>query len=115
MANGIFIGLIIGLVVGAGGVFAYIQLSARNALAKARAEAKRIVEEANRKRGEIEKVIDDLERRREGVVAELRRLASDVAGAAGAPPPDKPAPPAPAASDRANGAHGAEEPVNTAQ
>ena len=59
---------------------------------KARAEARRIVDEANGKRVEVEKVIGDLEQRRQSVVDELRRLASDVAGAAGTPPPEsKPA------------------------
>jgi DivIVA domain-containing protein len=85
---------------------------------KARAEAKRIVDDANRKRGEIEKVIGDLERRREQVVAELRRLASDVAGAAGAPLPDRSVPAKPtatAANAKANGDKGAEEAVKTAK
>jgi DivIVA domain-containing protein len=57
----------------------------REVVDKARAEAKRIVDEANGRRGDVEKVIGDLEHRREQVVAELRRLASDAAGAAGAP------------------------------
>lgn len=60
---------------------------ADEALAEAKASgeqtARQMVEEANRRRGEIEKVIADLEQRRQSVIGELRRLASDVAGAAG--------------------------------
>jgi DivIVA domain-containing protein len=56
---------------------------------KARTEARKIVDEANRKRGDIEKVIADLEQRRQAVVNELRRLASDVAGAAGEQSPER--------------------------
>jgi DivIVA domain-containing protein len=53
---------------------------ADSALAEARADAERsarqIIEEATRRRGEIEKVISDLEERRQAIVGELRRLAS---------------------------------------
>jgi len=45
-------------------------------------EAKRIVEEANGRRGDIEEVISDLEQRRDAVLAELDRLASGIAGTA---------------------------------
>ncbi len=78
--------------------------AADSALAEAKATgertARQVVEEANRRRGEIEKVIADLEQRRTTVIGELRRLASDVAGAAGesstaAEEPDRP----PAAED----------------
>jgi DivIVA domain-containing protein len=61
----------------------------RQATDKAQAEARRIVDEANRRKAEIEKVIGDLEKRRQSVVEELRRLASDVAGAAGAQLPTR--------------------------
>ena len=45
-------------------------------------EAERIVEDANRRKAEIEKVISDLEQRRDAVLAELERLASGIAGTA---------------------------------
>jgi DivIVA domain-containing protein len=45
-------------------------------------EAERIVADANRRKAEVEKVISDLEQRREAVVAELERLASGIAGTA---------------------------------
>jgi DivIVA domain-containing protein len=76
---------------------------------KARAEARRIVEEANRRRGDIEKLIADLEQRRQAAVKELRRLASDVAGAAGEPPPER-EPVAEAKSNNGDGAEKAAEP-----
>jgi DivIVA domain-containing protein len=50
---------------------------------RAERQAKQIVEDANRRRQDVEAVISDLEERRKAVVAELRRLASSVAGAAG--------------------------------
>jgi DivIVA domain-containing protein len=87
----------------------------REVIDKARAEAKRIVDEANRRRDEVEKVIGDLERRRGQVVSELRRLASDAAGAAGAPVSDKPAPSATGAGAVANGDQSAEEGLKTAK
>lgn len=55
---------------------------AEKAIGDARAEAKGIVEEANRKRADIESVIADLTQRRDAVVGELERLASEVAGTA---------------------------------
>ena len=57
----------------------------RDAAATAKAgqdEAKRIVDDANRRRRDIETVISDLEARRDAVVSELERLASEVAGTA---------------------------------
>jgi DivIVA domain-containing protein len=45
-------------------------------------ESDRILGEAARRRAEIEKVISDLEQRRDAVVAELDRLASGIAGTA---------------------------------
>jgi len=80
---------------------------------KARGEARRIVEEAQRRRAELEQVIADLEQRRSTVVTELRRLASDAAGAAG-----EPASPAAAEQPRRPDADGgvdepAREPVST--
>jgi DivIVA domain-containing protein len=63
--------------------------AARETTDKADAEARRILEDANRRRAEIEKVIGDLEQRRQAVIEELRRLATDVAGAAGAPLPGR--------------------------
>ncbi len=45
-------------------------------------EGERIVADANRRKGEIEKVISDLEQRRDAVVAELERLASGIRGTA---------------------------------
>jgi DivIVA domain-containing protein len=58
------------------------EAEARSAIADAQAEAKRIVEEANRNRADIEAVIADLEDRRDGVIAELQRLATEVSGTA---------------------------------
>jgi DivIVA domain-containing protein len=77
---------------------------------KARAEARRIADEANRRRGEIERVIGDLEQRRQSVVEQLRRLASDVAGAAGEPPPER-EPAAQAKSSNGDGAENAGDPA----
>jgi ribonucrease Y len=58
MDNAIVIGLLIGAALGAGGVFAYVQLSARNALTRARQEAEQLKEnalkEAQNKAKEIE-------------------------------------------------------------
>ena len=51
----------------------------RTAAAK---DAERIVAEAGRRKAELEKVISDLEQRRDAVVAELDRLASGIAGTA---------------------------------
>lgn len=45
-------------------------------------EAERVVVDASRRKAEIEKVISDLEQRRDAVVAELERLASGIAGTA---------------------------------
>ena len=60
-----------------------------------RKEADRIVGDANRRKAELEKVIADLEKRRDAVIAELDRLASGIAGTAtehrtpaGAPEPE---------------------------
>jgi DivIVA domain-containing protein len=64
---------------------AQAETATREATEKARGEARRIVEDAQRRRAELEQVIADLEQRRSTVVTELRRLASDVAGAAGEP------------------------------
>jgi ribonuclease Y len=58
MGTGIVIGLLIGLVVGAGGVFAFLQMSAKNLLAAARVESEQLKEnalkEAQNKAKEIE-------------------------------------------------------------
>ncbi|MGH2954248.1 MAG: DivIVA domain-containing protein [Solirubrobacterales bacterium] len=48
----------------------------------ARAEAARIVEDGHRRKTDTEAMISDLEQRRDTVVAELERLASEVAGTA---------------------------------
>ncbi len=48
----------------------------------ARKEMERIVGEANRRKADIERLISDLEERREAVLAELERLASGIAGTA---------------------------------
>lgn len=45
-------------------------------------EGERIIAEANRRKTELEKVISDLEQRRDAVVTELDRLASGIAGTA---------------------------------
>jgi DivIVA domain-containing protein len=88
--------------------------AAREETDKARAEARRIVEEANRRRAEIERVIGDLEQRRQAVIDELRRLATDVAGAAGASAPGiEPAAGATPSSD--NGADESAAPPATPQ
>lgn len=55
---------------------------AERLVSEARAEAKRILDEANRKRADVEAVITDLEQRRDGIVGELERLATEVAGTA---------------------------------
>jgi DivIVA domain-containing protein len=55
---------------------------AERTLSAARAEARRTVDEANRRREDIETVVADLEARRESIVGELERLASEVAGTA---------------------------------
>ena len=49
---------------------------------RARAESRRIVDEANRRRCDVEAVISDLEHRRDAVVAEMRRLSSELEGTA---------------------------------
>jgi DivIVA domain-containing protein len=56
--------------------------SAEETVMKARADATRIVEEANRRRADVEAVIADLEGRRDSVVSDLERLASEVSGTA---------------------------------
>ena len=48
----------------------------------AEAEAARVIEKAVARRREIEKVVADLEARREAVVKGLQRLANELAGAA---------------------------------
>lgn len=48
MATGIIIGILIGLVIGGGGVFALIQLSAKSTIARARTEAQQLVDNARR-------------------------------------------------------------------
>jgi DivIVA domain-containing protein len=50
--------------------------------ASATKEAERLVGDANRRKAEVEKVISDLEQRRDAVIAELDRLASGIAGTA---------------------------------
>jgi DivIVA domain-containing protein len=53
---------------------------AEQALAKARREADRVVAEGNQRRAGIEKLISDLEQHRDGVVADIDRLSSALAG-----------------------------------
>jgi DivIVA domain-containing protein len=53
---------------------------AEQALAKARREADRVVAEGNQRRAGIEKLISDLEEHRDGVVADIDRLSSALAG-----------------------------------
>jgi DivIVA domain-containing protein len=48
----------------------------------AEAEAERIIDDANRRRRDVEAVISDLEERRDAVLGELERLASGITGAA---------------------------------
>jgi DivIVA domain-containing protein len=55
---------------------------AEQEIEKARDEAKRLVDEANARKGDIEAVIADLEQRREEVLASLRRMSSELAGTA---------------------------------
>ena len=57
--------------------------AARRIREEAEEKARQLVGEAQRRRADLEAVISDLDERRETVVAELRRLVSDVAGAAG--------------------------------
>ena len=56
---------------------------AREMVAEAERRARQLVDEAQRRRTDLESVISDLDQRRETVIGELRRLASEVAGAAG--------------------------------
>jgi DivIVA domain-containing protein len=51
-------------------------------LRKARAEAKRIVDEASTRKRDVEAVIADLEARRDEVLASLERLSTELAGTA---------------------------------
>jgi DivIVA domain-containing protein len=55
---------------------------AEQSLGKAREEAKRIVDEANARKRDIEAVIADLEARRDEVVDSLERLSTELAGTA---------------------------------
>lgn len=55
---------------------------AEQEIEKARDEAKRLVEEANSRKADIEAVIADLEQRREEVLGSLRRMSSELAGTA---------------------------------
>jgi DivIVA domain-containing protein len=55
---------------------------AEQSLSKARSEAKRIVEEASDRKQEMEKVIADLETRRDEVLDSLERLSTELAGTA---------------------------------
>jgi cell division septum initiation protein DivIVA len=54
----------------------------QEAQSAAERDAKRIVEEATRRRRDIEAVISDLEQRRDAVLSELEKLASGLAGTA---------------------------------
>lgn len=58
------------------------EADARNKVAKAETDAKRIVDDGVRRRREIETVIDDLEKRRDAVLAGIEELRSELAGAA---------------------------------
>lgn len=55
---------------------------AEQTIAKATAEAQRIIEEASRRRADMESVISDLKERRDAVVADMQRLSSELAGTA---------------------------------
>jgi DivIVA domain-containing protein len=55
---------------------------AEQTLRKARAEAKRVVDEASARRHDIEAVIADLEARRDEVLRSLERLSTELAGTA---------------------------------
>ncbi len=48
----------------------------------AESRARQMVDEATRRKGEIEKVIDDLARRRKAVIADMQRLSSELVGTA---------------------------------
>jgi len=48
MAIGILIGVVIGLIVGGGGIYALIQINSKSAIARARQEAQQIVDNARR-------------------------------------------------------------------
>jgi DivIVA domain-containing protein len=58
------------------------EADAGNKVTKAEADAKRVVEEGVRRRREIETVSDDLEKRRDAVLAGIEELRSELAGAA---------------------------------
>jgi DivIVA domain-containing protein len=55
---------------------------AEQTLSKTRAESKRLVEEANARKQDIESVIADLEARRDEVLENLERLSTELAGTA---------------------------------
>jgi DivIVA domain-containing protein len=84
---------------------------ASDTTAQARAEAQRILDEVSRKRDDTETVIADLEARRDGVVGELERLASEVAGTATQHRPGRP----PGVADAAEESDSAEREPETAQ
>jgi DivIVA domain-containing protein len=57
--------------------------AAQQKIAAGEAKAKAVIDEGNKRRRDIEKVISDLERRRNAVVAALKKLSTDLAGTAG--------------------------------
>jgi hypothetical protein len=61
---------------------------ARQASETARAEAKRIVEEGERRRAQIEAVVSELETRRDGTIQELDRLRAELSSTLGTHEPD---------------------------
>jgi DivIVA domain-containing protein len=66
----------------AGGVRQEVDGAKKEARSAAEREAKRLVEDATRRRRDIEAVISDLEQRRDAVLNELDKLASGLAGTA---------------------------------
>ncbi len=60
---------------------------ARQGLSDAQSKAQRIIEEGNKRREDIESVISDLIRRRDGVAGEVDRLASELRAAVNAHTP----------------------------
>ena len=74
----------------------------------ARTEAKRQIDEAERRRAEIDAAVGELQSRREGTIKELDRLRGELASTLGTHQPEPPPAPATAPAKRAN-ANGAGE------
>jgi DivIVA domain-containing protein len=63
-------------------LIAKAEAEAQNKVAKAEADVKRVIEDGQRRRREIESLISDLEQRRDAALAGIEQLRSELAGAA---------------------------------